>query len=275
MAAASSSTLIAIAARSAPSRLQDAPPYVDSIMDDVWTSETERTLLSWREKCTMYRYLHKETAGYFHRWHLFIGLPCVILAAVAGTSAWSSMETNPSVVIEDNTVVDSSPTTWAWLTSITTSLLAILTSVQTFLNMEGRSKAHKHIGDGYGRLSHQITRELTLPKRKRQLASIFLDHVMKEYDRLHESSDLVPDFIWNKWNGLRQQIQMQNASATVGSNSTSITVRRSPANRPAPTTRPPSSSWASASAASAATAAAAAGARDRIEADYPETVVET
>lgn len=253
-----------IAARSAPSRLEDALPYVDSVLDDVWTSETERTLLSWREKCTMYRYLHKETAGYFHKWHLFIGLPCVILAAVAGTSAWSSMETAPSVVIEDNNVVDSSPTTWAWLTSITTSLLAVLTSVQTFLNMEGRSKAHKHIGDGYGRLSHQITRELTLPKRKRQLASVFLDHVMKEYDRLHESSELVPEFMWKKWNELKQHLHMQTASATVGSNSTAIRIRTSSITRPS-LGRPIS---AAAAAAAVASAAAAAGALDKIEGEY-------
>jgi hypothetical protein len=84
---------------------------------------------------------------------------------------------------------------------------------------------------------------------------------MKEYDRLHEASDLVPEFVWKKWNAVRQSLNLPaigSAASVSNMGATAVRIRTSSItkqyNRPVM--------------AAAAAAAAAAGALDKIEGEY-------
>ena len=74
---------------------------------------------------------HYEAAGYWTRFHLMIGIPTVVLSAIAGASALAQFD-NHSIIAGFLAII-----------------VAALTAVATFLNPNEKANSHQNVGNKY------------------------------------------------------------------------------------------------------------------------------
>lgn len=91
------------------------------------------------EEALLYSSKGHFAAGYlWTRSHLFLGIPIVILSALAGASALSQFDPNH---------------VWAGVISL---IVVVLSSIMTFLNPNEKSEIHRKAGNNYDALMNKI-----------------------------------------------------------------------------------------------------------------------
>ncbi len=81
---------------------------------------------------------HYEAAGYWTRFHLMIGIPTVVLSAIAGASALAQFD-NHSIIAGFLAII-----------------VAALTAVATFLNPNEKANSHQNVGNKYNALRNKV-----------------------------------------------------------------------------------------------------------------------
>src|SRR5258706_14143133 len=81
---------------------------------------------------------HYEAAGYWTRFHLMIGIPTVVLSAIAGASALAQFD-NHSII-----------------TGFLAIIVAALTAVATCLNPNEKATSHQNVGNKYNALRNKV-----------------------------------------------------------------------------------------------------------------------
>ncbi len=93
---------------------------------------------------------HFVTASFWRRFHIWIGVPTAILAAISGASALSDFSNHTLIA------------------GILAIIVTALTAVATFLNPNGRASSHLEAGNKYNSLRNRarIFREIGIDRKK-------------------------------------------------------------------------------------------------------------
>ena len=156
----------------------------DLALTDVhWTPLLEKYFSDTGEKCYCYAYLHKKSEEVYSHRSVYIDLPCIILATLNGATSIGSQS-----LFGD-----------AQMASVGIGLVALFTAIlQTIGSYFGwarRSEAHRIASLQYAKLFRNISVEMGLPRSERQAPKDMLKNIKEQYDRLAETSPLVPPFV--------------------------------------------------------------------------------
>lgn len=144
---------------------------------------------------------HFEAANGWNKFHIVLGIPTVICAAVAGASAFSQFDNH-------NTVA-----------GILAIVVAALTAVSTFLNPNEQASAHQNVGNKYNALRNRArtfyTMDALIETSDQELMKN-VKELIKQRDDLNESSPPIPRWAYRsakrivlKKRSQQQSIDMQ------------------------------------------------------------------
>jgi len=145
-----------------------------------WNTRLEEYFQQTGEKAHCYSWLHKKAEEKYSSKMVYIDLPCIILGVLNG-----------AVSVGSQSLFGDSP-----YASVGIGLVALFTSI---LNTIGsyfawgrRAESHKIASTQYSKLYRFLGIELSLPRHERMTPSDLLKYTKEQYDRLAESSPLVP-----------------------------------------------------------------------------------
>jgi len=135
------------------------------------------------ENCLYTAKGHFVTAQFWTEFHFRIGIPTVIIAALAGTSALAQFD-NRNII--------------AGILSI---IVVVLTAITTFLNPKEKANIHLTSGNNYDSLLSRVRIFWTVDCRRENLEEILtanLKDLSEERDRLNRESPQVPRWAYKK-----------------------------------------------------------------------------
>jgi hypothetical protein len=148
-----------------------------------WTLLLEKYFSDTAEKCYCYSYLHKKAEQLYDNRRIIIDLPCIILATLNGATSIGSQSLFGG----------------AEMASVGVGLVALFTAtlqtIGSYFGWAKRAEAHRIASLQYSKLYRTIAVDLGLPRDERPNVKDFLKNVKEQYDRLQETSPLVPAII--------------------------------------------------------------------------------
>lgn len=135
------------------------------------------------ENCLYTAKGHFVAAQFWTNFHLWIGIPTVILAAVAGTAALAKFDKNNI------------------LAGILSIVVVVLTAITTFLNPKERANAHLTSGNNYDSLLTKARVFWTIECREENSEQVLtekLKNLSEQRDRLNRECPQVPTWAYKK-----------------------------------------------------------------------------
>ncbi|MGH9875843.1 MAG: SLATT domain-containing protein [Pyrinomonadaceae bacterium] len=145
----------------------------------------EELLRGWLLHAHKGRDRHDLAARRNDTYRYWLGVPAIILSAVAGTSVFASLQTQ----------VDSALKIVVGLVSITSAVLA---SLQTFYNFASQAESHRMAGVKYKTIIRELEQVLTQPLEQLPDKADYLDDLRKRLDELEEEAPVVPEGIYRQ-----------------------------------------------------------------------------
>tara|TARA_Y100000748_G_scaffold303839_1_gene310440 strand:+ start:1637 stop:2140 length:504 start_codon:yes stop_codon:yes gene_type:complete len=148
-----------------------------------WTDEEKTLLENWKRRATIYQTMHQFAEFRYRKMHLGFAIPTIVLSAVAGTTAFSSLSQCSN--------------TMNWMVGVMGTLCTMLASMDSYFNPQRMINMHHQAYVGYGKLINRIRRILVStnpPDCKTEIHNIG-----NEYDRLLEQSEALPLVCVQEW----------------------------------------------------------------------------
>lgn len=126
---------------------------------------------------------HFAAAHFWKNFHLWIGIPIVLLSAIAGVSSFSQFD--PKQITA----------------GIIAIIVASLSSLMTFLNPNERSSNHLNAGNNYDSLQNKVRIFWSIDCWQQESEEVLterLKHFSEQKDRLNQSSPQIPMFAYKK-----------------------------------------------------------------------------
>ena len=140
-------------------------------------------LTKWLRRVKRKQLAHRLAAKRKGNYHLLIGVPATVLAAVTGLFAFSASG------VEDK----------YFIIGTLSILVSILTSLQTFLKFEIKAKNHQDADVGYGQIRHDIEEVLTfINAMDKKEIKAKCEKIRLKIENVNNHSPLIPETIWNK-----------------------------------------------------------------------------
>lgn len=171
----------------------------------LWTPSLEKLLRQWRRQISTRHRGHALLNAQLTRRNYFVGLPAVLLAAIAASAIFSSFQNcdksvNLTVFSSNSTSSTeqlSSPECTTALAvriiaGIFTVLAAIFSGLNMFLNYGATSQQHKNSADSYEALTRTIDEILQSPIPIRNDAILEIQSIRKQYDDVSKGAPSLP-----------------------------------------------------------------------------------
>lgn len=148
-----------------------------------WTTVLEQYFTETGEKAHCYSWLHKRCEEVYSSRTIWIDLPVIILGTLNG-----------AVSVGSDSLFGGSQYASVGV-GIVALLTAILTTVGTYFAWTRRAEGHRISSISYAKLYRFLSVEMSLPRTERMTPQDLLKYVKQEYDRLAETSPLIPPAI--------------------------------------------------------------------------------
>lgn len=148
----------------------------------VWTDSTEQLLVKWGDTAACYSWLHDQSFRKFKLNNYFFSIPIIILSTITGTLNVGLQSVVPTEYIKTAQIAIGGVNIFT----------GIITTLQTFFRYAEDSETHFSSSVGWGKLQRNISVELSLERKFRKDAELFIRQCRTDYDRLLESSPTIP-----------------------------------------------------------------------------------
>lgn len=145
-----------------------------------WNERLEQLIAEEGEKSLCFAWLHGRAEALYSYRNNFIALPVIVLSTLAGTASIGA-----GGLFGNNDYAS----VGIGLVSIS---VGILNTIGQYFSWAKRSEGHRIASITYQKLYRFISVELSLPRRERMKAADLLKVVREQYDRLSETSPMVP-----------------------------------------------------------------------------------
>jgi len=165
---------------------------------DPWTRDQLNYIHHLKEKSSSYRWLHNRAALYYRKWYYVLGIPSVVLPAIAGMSSFAAYQ-------EGRTARDAGSNnseTLSVFVAIVNLLITIITAIQTFTGLGQKARAHEVASRGYSRLARAMHQEIVESAEHRVGFRPFLAMVNEELDKLSETTEPFPEAVTKEFEQL-------------------------------------------------------------------------
>ena len=149
-----------------------------------WSVDHERILAEWADKAMCYRWLHTRANSLYSYLNALYTIPCIIISTLAGTANFAQSR----VPLEYQPLF----TMCVGAINITGG---IISTIQQFLKITQLNEAHRVSSIAWDKFYRNIKIELTKHPNERITVSHMLKMSKEEFDRLMETSPVIPDKI--------------------------------------------------------------------------------
>ena len=149
-----------------------------------WSVEHERILAEWADKAMCYRWLHTKANGLYSSLNAWYTIPCIIISTLAGTANFAQTRV---------------PQEYQAIFTMGVGAIniagGIISTIQQFLKITQLNEAHRVSSISWDKFYRNIKIELTKHPNERIAVSHMLKMSKEEFDRLMETSPVIPDKI--------------------------------------------------------------------------------
>lgn len=149
-----------------------------------WTVEHEHILAEWADKAMCYRWLHAKSNSLYSNLNAWYTIPCIIISTLAGTANFAQTRV---------------PAEYQGLFTMVVGginiLGGIISTIQQFLKITQLNEAHRVSSISWDKFYRNVKIELTKHPNERIHVSHMLKMSKEEFDRLMETSPVIPDKI--------------------------------------------------------------------------------
>ena len=156
----------------------------DSTDTAEWTVEHEHILAEWADKAMCYRWLHSKSNSLYSSLNAWYTIPCIIISTLAGTANFAQTR----VPVEYQGL-------FTMVVGGINILGGIISTIQQFLKITQLNEAHRVSSISWDKFYRNVKIELTKHPNERIQVSHMLKMAKEEFDRLMETSPVIPDKI--------------------------------------------------------------------------------
>ncbi len=157
---------------------QDAIKYIP------WNPEHEKILIEWADKAMCYRWLHGRSHTWYSWRNAYYTIPVIIISTLTGTANFA--QSRVPVEYQDY---------FGMAVGGFNLLGGIVTTVQQFLKITQLNESHRVSTISWDKFNRNIKLELTKHPDERIPVKQMLKMCKEEFDRLTETSPIIPDRI--------------------------------------------------------------------------------
>jgi hypothetical protein len=150
----------------------------------LWTIEHERILIEWADKAMCYRWLHSKANSLYAKQNAWYTIPCIIISTLAGTANFAQER----VPVQYQSL-------FTMVVGGVNILGGIISTIQQFLKITQLNEAHRVSSIAWDKFYRNIKIEITKHPNERIHVSHMLKMCKEEFDRLMETSPVIPDQI--------------------------------------------------------------------------------
>jgi len=147
-----------------------------------WTVEHEKILIEWADKAMCYRWLHSKSNALYSSLNAWYTIPVIVISTLTGTANFA--QTRVPVDYQNY---------YAMVVGGFNILGGIISTIQQFLKITQLNEAHRVSGIAWDKFYRNIKIELAKHPSERIHASQMLKMCKEEFDRLMETSPVIPD----------------------------------------------------------------------------------
>lgn len=160
---------------------QTSPMPIDNFE---WSVEHERILTEWADKAMCYRWLHSKSHGLYSFLNALYTVPCIIISTLAGTANFAQAR-----------VPEQYQAMFVMFVGGINIAGGIISTIQQFLKITQLNEAHRVASISWDKFYRNIKIELAKHPNERIHVSHMLKMSKEEFDRLMETSPVIPDKI--------------------------------------------------------------------------------
>ena len=153
-----------------------------------WTNEHEKILIEWGDKAMCYRWLHSRSNMMYSTLNAWYTIPVIIISTVTGTANFAQER-----------VPINYQNYFVMIVGSFNILAGIITTIQQFLKITQLNEAHRVSSIAWDKFYRNIKMELAKHPRERMDVKHMLKICKEEFDRLMETSPIIPDSIVNEF----------------------------------------------------------------------------
>ena len=156
--------------------------------DCEWSVDHERILVEWGDKAMCYRWLHSKSNSLYASLNAWYTIPCIIISTLAGTANFAQQRV---------------PVQYQGLFTMVVGginiLGGIISTIQQFLKITQLNEAHRVSSIAWDKFYRNIKIELAKHPKERMHVIQMIKICKEEFDRLMETSPVIPDKIINEF----------------------------------------------------------------------------
>ena len=147
-----------------------------------WTEDHERILVEWADKAMCYRWLHSKSNALYSSLNAWYTIPVIVISTLTGTANFAQTR-----------VPEDFQNYFVMIVGGFNILAGIISTIQQFLKITQLNESHRVSGIAWDKFYRNIKTELS----KHPVERIHVDQMIKmckeEFDRLMETSPIIPD----------------------------------------------------------------------------------
>ena len=150
-----------------------------------WSAQHEKILIDWADKAMCYRWLHGKANRKYYKLNAVFTIPVIIISTLTGTANFAQDK------FEEGTQRE-----YAVMTIGSLNILAgIITTVHQYLKISELNESHRVSCVAWDKFFRNLKVELAKPRDERVPVFQLLKWAKEEFDRLSETSPVVPQNI--------------------------------------------------------------------------------
>jgi len=163
------------------SNVSGANPPVSNGRKVEWSEENEMIMVEWCDVAQCYKWLNTQANSKYSYMHAWFTIPAIILSTISGTASFAQSSLPANVQAFAPSAIGS-----------LNIFIGILTTVQQYLKISELNEAHRVASISWDKFARNIRIELAKRPSERMDAGTFLKICRQEFDRLMETSPMVP-----------------------------------------------------------------------------------
>lgn len=153
-----------------------------------WTPDHENILIEWADQAMCYRWLHSEAHAYFSFQNSCYTLPVIVISAVTGTANLAQGQVPAQYQDYYLNVV-----------GFFNIVASIITIIQQYYKITQLTESHRVSNIAWDKFQRNIKIELAKHPDERMAVIQMIKICKEEFDRLMETSPMIPKFIVNNF----------------------------------------------------------------------------
>ena len=161
----------------------------DNTPDYPWTTQHEKILIEWADKAMCFRWLHGKAHSWYAWRNAMYTIPVIIISTLTGTANFA--QSRVPIEYQDY---------FGMAVGGCNLFAGIVTTIQQFLKITQLNEAHRVSAISWDKFYRNIKIEITKHPDERLHVKQLLKSCKEEYDRLIETSPIIPDRIVKLFN---------------------------------------------------------------------------